>query len=457
MKKLEKLTPEQEAQIPVFLKTYEDMFYQNQGIDKPACEKGIEKLYDRYLKKPKPMVMYMDSPFGVQVLISILKSGGFDKANLRANLGDNLGDNLTANLGANLRANLGDNLGDNLTDNLGANLRANLGANLGANLWDNLTDNLGANLTDNLGDNLRANLWDNLGANLRDNLGDNLGANLWDNLTDNLWANLGANLRDNLRANLTDNLRANLWDNLWANLGANLRDNYERSAYWTNIGDYGWVAFYDFIQHTGYFINYDFKPLNNFRNLLVSGLYEIHVFDGLCIVSSMPKVKQDDQKRLHCENDPAAIWPDGFSMWYYHGMAIPGHWVENKESITAEEIKKESNAERRRALRDILKADQYYELLGGVNELDHDTDNQGHEMILYESKEIDSVVDKKIQYLEVICPSTMRKYVLYPTKPCKNVWEAKESTFQNQKIQYRHGDVGLLNLAKAFNQPIYES
>ena len=76
MKKLEKLTPEQESFIPVLRKQYEDMFYRNNGIDKSACEKGIEHIYDKYLGKPKPTIMYMDSPFGVQVLISVLGNIG---------------------------------------------------------------------------------------------------------------------------------------------------------------------------------------------------------------------------------------------------------------------------------------------------------------------------------------------------------------------------------------------
>jgi hypothetical protein len=171
----------------------------------------------------------------------------------------------------------------------------------------------------------------------------------------------------------------------------------------------------------------------------------------------MPKVKQDDRKRLHCVTGPAIQWRDGFSIWYYHGISVPSHWIMNKELITVEEVKEESNVEKRRVLRDLLGITKYYEILGGVNELDRDIDDQDNEMVLFESKEIDSVVNRKIQYLEVICPSTMRKYVLYPPKICKNVWEAKASTFQDQFIQYRHGDVGLLNIEKAFDRPIHES
>jgi hypothetical protein len=55
-------------------------------------------------------------------------------------------------------------------------------------------------------------------------------------------------------------------------------------------------------------------------------------------------------------------------------------------------------------------------------------------------------------------PSTGRKYILYPpNQKSRNVWQAKASTFKNQPIQIRHGDVGLLNLNKKFSKPIVET
>jgi hypothetical protein len=160
---------------------------------------------------------------------------------------------------------------------------------------------------------------------------------------------------------------------------------------------------------------------------------------------------------MHSESGPAIEWTDGYKLWFYHGMNVEQRWIEDKDSITAEEVKGESNAEKRRALRDLLGTEKYYNILGGVVELDRDVDLQGNEMVLYESKKVDSVVNRKIQFLEVICPSTGRKYVLYPPKQSKNVWQAKASTFSDKPIQVRHGDVGLRNLEKAFDRPIYES
>ena len=48
--------------------------------------------------------------------------------------------------------------------------------------------------------------------------------------------------------------------------------------------------------------------------------------------------------------------------------------------------------------------------------------------------------------LEVVCPSTQRLYHLYPpNQKAKTCLEAKESTFHDKKLSYRHGDVGLFD------------
>ena len=109
----------------------------------------------------------------------------------------------------------------------------------------------------------------------------------------------------------------------------------------------------------------------------------------------------------------------------------------------------------------ILGAKKYYEVLFGESNIiliDRDIDERGNEMSLFETKEKDDIVKDKIQFMEVICPSTKRIYSLYPpNQKSINVWDAKASTFNNNKIQYRHGDVGLLNLDKSKNKLLIES
>lgn len=202
--------------------------------------------------------------------------------------------------------------------------------------------------------------------------------------------------------------------------------------------------------------SYNLELWTTWKNLINSNVYDMIQFDGLCIVMSMPdKVNIDTDKRIHSETTCAVSWKDGYNVYAWHGLIIPKEWILNKESMTKETIAKETNAEKRRCIQEILGGEAYLSLLN-VEEIDKDVDGQGHEMILYKTKKVDEAANEYIYYLKVTCPSFGRNYFLCVPES-KNVWNAKEWTFKNQKIYARHGDVGLLDLKKEFKVPMYES
>jgi predicted nucleic acid-binding Zn ribbon protein len=88
--------------------------------------------------------------------------------------------------------------------------------------------------------------------------------------------------------------------------------------------------------------------------------------------------------------------------------------------------------------------------------IDEDLDGMNNPMKLYRTKTKDELLNDYIYFLNVVDPSTEREYYLCVPE-CKNVWAAKSFTFNNKKIEIRHGDVALLNLKKEFEKPIFES
>ncbi|MFA5299812.1 MAG: DUF6745 domain-containing protein, partial [Lutibacter sp.] len=289
-------------------------------------------------------------------------------------------------------------------------LRANLGDNLGANLWANLGDNLWANLRDNLRANLWANLWANLRANLRDNLWANLGVNLRDNLGDNLGANLWASLGANLGVNLGDNLRANLRDNLRDNL------EYHQISYWGNIGDYGWMAFYDFIEKIKYF-DYNYCKFNNFKLLLQSGIYELITFKNIIFVCAMPiKVHQDSNMRLHNTAGASVIFKDGYKVYAIHGRILPSWIWEKQDEITKDKFLSEKNSEIRAGMYNVLGEKKIMQLLG-AKEVDKQLiqhKNDDVEIVkLFKTKETFSEIGgKQLAWVKMVCPSTGTEYLI---------------------------------------------
>lgn len=113
-----------------------------------------------------------------------------------------------------------------------------------------------------------------------------------------------------------------------------------------------WLSFYDF-----------FRTELNLKNLdKVLALNEVAKTCGwvycareIAIVMDRPlHVKMDDQNRLHCENGPAILYGDGCKVYAWHGVRIPGEWIENKQSLTASKALKVDNIEQRRAACEIL-------------------------------------------------------------------------------------------------------
>ena len=330
MEKIESLTPEQEAKIPIYLKKYYDKVYNGLKLDKEKAKGSIEYIYANAGYKI-PYIWFCQSPLQAQIIINLLKNK--DKANLKANLGDNLVNNLRNNLEANLKANLGNNL------------------------------------------------------------------------------------ENNLRNNLEDNLR---------------ELKFESFSWYGNISDYGWTCFYDFINHE-LIPTYKTEIWSNWLDLIDSNIYDMIQMDGLCIVIEMPTVVNvNDNKRLHSESSEAVKFNDGYSVYAWNGIIIPEKWIKEKESITKDNIIKETNAEKRRCLQEILGSKQYAKLLN-IEVIDEDIDGCNNSMKLFKTKEPDNLINEHIFFLNVICPSTKREYYLCVPE-CKNVWEAKAWTAGKKEL-----------------------
>lgn len=133
MTKIEKLTPEQEAYLPVFREEWLKIGLSTDPVDRDASAAAVKRIYAAG-GKAEPVVMHFDSPAACCIAINSMKSS------LKAKLRSNLGVDLRGNLGVNFSRG---NLWDNLRSNLWYNLRSNVWDNIWDNLWDSLCDNLG--------------------------------------------------------------------------------------------------------------------------------------------------------------------------------------------------------------------------------------------------------------------------------------------------------------------------
>lgn len=128
---LEKLTPEQEALIPIVRDRWLNQLFDLKDINVEQLTEGVNWLYT-FCKLEKPKIIICDSLIEAQIIATTLKN---------FNVLDNIGDNVRDNIIDNVVDNIGDNVLDNVKANIWNNIRDVVWNNVGANVWNNVRDN----------------------------------------------------------------------------------------------------------------------------------------------------------------------------------------------------------------------------------------------------------------------------------------------------------------------------
>lgn len=70
--------------------------------------------------------------------------------------------------------------------------------------------------------------------------------------------------------------------------------------------------------------------------------------EDFCMVSDFPEfIRIDDMNRPHCETGPSHRWRDGWSLYHWHGVSVPAHWIEQRATLDPNEVIKVENVEQR--------------------------------------------------------------------------------------------------------------
>jgi hypothetical protein len=100
-------------------------------------------------------------------------------------------------------------------------------------------------------------------------------------------------------------------------------------------------------------------------------------YEGFVILTDRPSVvARDVQGRLHRTDGPAVAYRDGYGLWAIHGVRLPQEVVEAPETLTAERILGEPNAEVRRVMIERHGQERFLRAAGAAL-VDEDTDALG--------------------------------------------------------------------------------
>ena len=232
---------------------------------------------------------------------------------------------------------------------------------------------------------------------------------------------------EKLKANLGDSVGASVWDSVGASVGASVRDSVRDSVYGQH--DAGWFSFYSFFREAC-----GLEAETDKLQGLMEGAKNHGWWlpcENVCFVAERHNVlKRDDRGLLHCETGPACAFPDGFEMYYWHGVRVPEEWIKNKGSLSAKDAITWSNVEQRRCACEILGWSNILNILDAKT-IDKNKDPQIGELL-----EVDLPDSGKERFLKVTC-GTGRIFALPVPPDVKTALAANAWTYNLDATEYQ--------------------
>ena len=229
---------------------------------------------------------------------------------------------------------------------------------------------------------------------------DQVGAQVWDQVGAQVWAQVGAQVG------------AQVWGQVRAQVRDGIGNDYG-GAFWANWGAY--VAYMRDV------LGWNGSTLERFEidEALIRSCGWVWWHENVLAISDRPAViNRDETGRLHCETGPSIAYRDGWSLYHWHGVAIPEHWIKDRANLNVADVFKEENAETRRAGCNILGWDR---VLAGIDAKLIDEDGDPQIGALYEGQIPGAV---KCGFLKVRC-GTGREFVIPVAPEARTAIEAQ--------------------------------
>lgn len=389
-KKLETLTPEQEALIPIVRDEWLDRFFNPKPANLPKMVEGAKWLYN-LASIPEPVVQTCDSPYAAQIISNIIP------------MVMNSYDCILAVTGNKEWA-----------------------------TWAGESDKVPDSVTPELVEEVRAQMMPYLAEAVRriaKEKGDTMLGRVLNRVATRLCPIIPLDLRE-VAVEVVYNTIA----------GQKLK--YYDFAYHYNAMDYHWVAFYEYFTRIGV-VNHE--PFNTYNDYLKAGVYESIQLRGMCTLSLMPKhIRRDAQNRLHAleQKEAAIAWHDDYKLYYVNGVYFPEDLYLGmvNGTLNAQEVLKLENAEQKTIA---VKQFGYDKLLKEVGSrvIDSQLVDINGEPKVYELLEANlGDDDVPAKFVKVVCHSTGKEAMLRVDPRDKKIKDAMSAiawTFDMPKDQYR--------------------
>ncbi|MEH2075257.1 MAG: DUF6745 domain-containing protein [Nostoc sp.] len=403
MSLIEKLTPEQEALIPVYREKWRAIALSTERIDREKASEALKVAYAAFGFEV-PEIIFCDSPYAAFNKIFLDK---IDHQNdqLRKKLEFSIISRLNKSFISRKKSFISSRIKRQkvfqpLPEPLVKQIvfsheltESSIFQGL-PYIPDNIYEALFSELDSNGWDDGHRLFYRHLKPDLLIKINERLQNQYWRELPNRIGKRLRASIKTRLESDIAD-----VYDKCWQP---------NRTATSTSVLDFSFKVLN---------FDYDVKKFQHYQSLIIECGW-IFAFEKVAIICDRPlHLRFDNENRLHAEGEPAIEFTDGYSLYSHHGITLPEKYGKiYPQQWQSQWLLTEENAELRRVL---IQGIGYARICQELQAIELDTWQE------YTLLKIDNDVDEEpIYLLKMTCPSTSFIHTLRVPPNMKSAREA---------------------------------
>lgn len=202
--------------------------------------------------------------------------------------------------------------------------RVQAGQEVWAQVWDQIRDQVGDQIQDQIGERVG----DQIGLQLRQKVGIQVVQQVEDQIVqqaeDQIGQRIGQQIGLYVRNQVAAQVRQQVLDQVGTHVAnrdlAQVRNQVRDQVYHAGYGqhDVNWLGFYSALSEWVPAV----KQLAGLMGLARSCGWFLPFANAIILTERPCQLSRDDENRLHSTTGPAMGYPDGFSLWRIHGVAV---------------------------------------------------------------------------------------------------------------------------------------
>ncbi len=418
-----------------------------QQLNKDVAQQLVNFMY-RLIGRESPVLVCVDSPMAAQVAANLLSDQVSDQVSdpvgrevsgqvrsqvsdqvsgpvsdqvgsqvgrkvwlqVGREVSDQVGDQVRAQVSGQVGREVSDQVSGPVSDQVGSQVGRKVWLQVGREVWLQVGDQVRAQVSGQVGREVSDKVW----SQVRDQVWSQVGRKVWLQVGREVWSQVWRQVWSQVRAQVSGQVgrkvRSQVRDQVEDQVGREVRDQVWRQHYET-VGRglslcAGWLACYDAFEEMGIDVTDAYRQ---YRDMVYhSNVWDLICLDRVAIVYPPPQsIHRDASNRLHCDQEAAAAWADGYCQYWLKGVAFEElEWRKIiSEKYTLDDLAREDNAERRSVALSMLKPSLLLEHVGAIHV---DTGEKGTE--LYCVPDFQGSRETEFCML-MTCPSTGRQYL----------------------------------------------